>query len=291
MGRFFYAPESPYSRPLIGTTETVSALGQHDVIEFYHDRFGPATSAVLLVGAVDERLLAAVEHTFGAWESAAKPGAAVPTNPATDRTTVYIVDRPGSVQSELRIGHVGLARHHPDFFPVVVMNAILGGLFTSRLNLNLREKHGFTYGARSAFAFRRYPGPFVMQAAVANDVTARAVEESLREVDLLRDNGATIDEVIAARDFIIGIQPLELQTTEQLAVRLAEIFTFDLPDDYFDHFRRGIAEVTPDDVKRVAVEHIHPDRFAIVVVGSAEHVEKPLRDLDLGPVLTHRIND
>ena len=290
-GRFFYTPASPYARPLIGTEQTVRSLGQHDVEAFYHERYGPRTAALLLVGDVDDALLDAVNVAFGAWTAAAKPGHDVETGPAADRRIVHIVDRPGSVQSELRIGHVGLARHSPDYFPVTVMNAILGGLFTSRLNLNLREKHGFTYGARSAFAFRRYPGPFLIQAAVANDVTARAVEETLREVHALRDHGATEDEVTAARDFITGIQPLELQTTEQLAARLAEIVTFGLPDDYFDHFRRGINDVTPDDVRRVARQHIHPDRLAVVVVGCATDVEKPLRDLDIGPVEIHRIND
>lgn len=290
-GRFFYAPEAPYARPLVGSTETVGLLGQADVQRFYDERFGPATSALLLVGAVDDALLAAARRTFEPWMASAAPGGNVPTAPASDTMEIHIVDRPGSVQSELRIGHVGLPRHHPDYFPVVVMNAILGGLFTSRLNMNLREKHGFTYGARSGYAFRRYPGPFIVQAAVANDVTARAVEETLKEIEALRDNGAAPDEVSAARDFLNGILPLELQTTEQLAARLAEIFVFDLPDDYFDHYRRGIAAVTPEDVQRVAREHIHPDRLAVVVVGSAEAVEQPLKDLNIGPVRTHTIDE
>lgn len=290
-GRFLYAPTSPYARPLAGSAETVAALGDADVQRFYDERFGPGASALLLVGAVDDALIEAARNTFEGWMASAVAGGDVPVDSASDHAEVHVIDRPGSVQSELRIGHVGLPRHHPDYFPVVVMNAILGGLFTSRLNLNLRERHGFTYGVRSGFAFRRFPGPFVVQAAVANDVTARAVEETLREIHALRDRGAATEEVAAARDFLSGILPLELQTTEQLAARLAELFVFDLPDDYFHHYRRGIAAVTPDDVLRVAREHIRPERLAVVVVGSAEHVEQPLRDLNIGPVLTHTIDE
>jgi zinc protease len=204
-----------------------------------------------------------------------------------EKTTVFIVDRPGAVQSEIRLGHVGVDRHHPDYFPLLVMNTILGGAFTSRLNMNLRERHGFTYGARSGFALRRKPGPFTVDVAVATDVTARAMEEALREIQGLRDSGPTDLELDNARDYLRGVLPLRLQTTAALAARIAEIVVFDLPTDYFRHYRDRIGEVTREDVHRVAREAIRPDALAVVVVGDASHVETPIRELGLGPIEIH----
>jgi zinc protease len=187
----------------------------------------------------------------------------------------------------VRIGHVGVPRHHPDYYPLLVMNAILGGAFTSRLNLNLREKHGFTYGVRSTFAFRRAAGPFVMQTAVASDVTARAVEESLREMRAIRDDGVSADEVRNARDYLAGTLPLTMQTTDQLAGRVAELHTYDLPVDHFERFGDELSTVTAEDVQRVAREQIRLDRLAIVVVGNGDDVEQDLRALGLGDIHRH----
>ena len=182
------------------------------------------------------------------------------------------------------MGDVGLERSHRDYFPVQVMNSLLGGAFTSRLNMSLRERHGFTYGVRSGFGFRRRPGPFIIQTAVATDVTTRAIEETLREVHRLRDEAAPADEVAAARDYLAGTLPLELQTTEQLAARLADLVIYDLPDDYFDRYRERILAVTPAEVQRVAREHLRPERLAIVVVGDAEAIVPALETLGVGPV-------
>ncbi|MBW3553247.1 MAG: insulinase family protein, partial [Gemmatimonadetes bacterium] len=168
-----------------------------------------------------------------------------------------------------------------------VMNTILGGAFTSRLNMSLREKHGFTYGARSAFAFRRRPGPFTVDVAVASDVTARAIQEALREIEALRADGPTADELDSARDYLRGVLPLTLQTTRQLASRIGELVVFDLPADYFASYRDRIAAVSAEDVRRVARDAIRPDRLAIVVAGDADQVRAPIEALALGHVEVH----
>jgi len=288
--RFIYAPDVPYARPLVGTTASVEGLTREDVEAFYNTHYVPNASSLILVGAIDideaERL---ARLYFGDWPRAAAPATEFEVKRAVDQTTIYVVDRPGSVQSEIRIGDVGVERHHPDYFPLLVMNTILGGAFTSRLNLSLRERHGFTYGARSGFAFRRQPGPFIVQVAVATDVTARAVEEALKEIALLRDMGATDDETVAARDYLAGILPLELQTTEQLAARIGDIVIFDLPDTYFQDYRATLATITADDVHRVARIHLRSDRLAIVVIGDADQITEPLRALGVGPVEVHRV--
>ncbi|MFS8638140.1 MAG: hypothetical protein FWJ74_08630, partial [Gemmatimonadota bacterium] len=135
---------------------------------------------------------------------------------------------------------------------------------------------------------RKRPGPFIVQVAVATEVTARAVEEALKEMTALRDQGATEQEVAAARDYLRGVLPLQLQTTEQLASRLADVVIFDLPDDYFQQYRQRIAEVSPEDVHRVARQHLRLDRLAIVIVGDAERIASSLEDLGLGAVVIHQ---
>ncbi|HKJ93020.1 MAG TPA: pitrilysin family protein [Longimicrobiales bacterium] len=283
--RYIFAEGMPYGRPVVGREATVRGLGADHVAAFYEARYRPGSGALVFTGDITaERAAGLARSHFGDWNSGAAQPARVPVQPRVDTTTIFVVDRPGSVQSEIRIGDVGVERAHPDFFPLIVFNTILGGAFTSRLNMNLRERHGFTYGVNSGFAFRRQPGPFSISAAVATDVTARAVEEALSEMRGLHDGGATAQELDAARDYLRGVLPLTLQTTDQLAGRVAEIVVFDLPIDYFVQYRDHIADVTADDVARVARDRLRLSRLAIVVVGDAEQITKPLQDLGIGPV-------
>lgn len=283
--RHIFAPDTPWARPLIGTTESVQGLDRDAVARFYAARFQPGACTLIATGDIDAaRTRELAQARFGNWRGGAPEPPSFDVRPAIERTSVFVVDRPGSVQSEIRIGDVGVERRHSDYFPLLIMNAVLGGSFTSRLNMSLREKHGFTYGVRSGFQFRRQPGPFIVQTAVANDVTGRAVEESLREMRGLRETGASEEEVAKARDYLGGVMPLRLETTAQLAMQLDDLAIHDLPVDYFQHYRERIAAVTPGDVHRVARERIRPDRLAIVVVGSATDVVPQLEALDVGNV-------
>jgi zinc protease len=286
--RFIFGDGVPYARPLIGTEATVSGLGPEDLAAFHQQRFRGGAAALILTGALDpDRASDVMVQHFGDWTGSPDPEPAFDVEPRVEETTVFIVDRPGSVQSEIRLGHVGVDRHDDDHFPILVMNTILGGAFTSRLNMNLRERHGFTYGARSGFALRRKPGPFTIEVAVATDVTTRALEEALKEVNGLRDDGPTATELDNARDYLRGVLPLRLQTTAALAARVSELVVFGLPEDYFQHYRDRIAAVTHDDVHRAAREHVRPDAMAIIVVGDASQIEEPIRQLQLGPVQVH----
>ena len=286
--RFIFAADVPYARPILGRTETVGGLGPNELRTFHEARYPAGSAAIIVAGAMDpDRAREVVTRHFGDWRGAPAAETSFDVMPRAGETRVHIVHRPGSVQSEIRLGHVGADRPHPEYFALTVMNTILGGAFTSRLNMSLREKHGFTYGARSGFAFRRRPGPFSVDVAVASDVTARAIQEALREIEGLRRDGPTADELDTARDYLRGVMPLKLQTTTQVASRLAELVVYDLPDDYFDTVRDRIADVTRDDVHRVARENVRPDRLAVVVVGDAEQIEAPIRELDLGPIEIH----
>jgi zinc protease len=289
---FIFAEDVPYARPLIGTTASVEGLTRDDVEEFHRTHYLPNAASLLFVGQIDAETAAKLaDRHFGDWPAGQPVTPEFEVVPGVETSTIFIVDRPEAVQSEIRIGDVGVARDHEDYFPLLVMNTVLGGAFTSRLNMNLREKHGFTYGARSGFAFRRRPGPFVVQTAVATEVTARAVEEAYWEMAILRDEGATTQEVEAARDYLRGIMPLELQTTDQLASRLADLVIFDLPDDYFQQYRDRIAAVTPADLQRVARAHLRLDRLAIIVIGDAKEIAAPLEKLGLGEVQIHEVHD
>lgn len=283
---FIYADAAAYSRTLLGRADVVGTFDAGRAAAFRRRRFAPGTGGLVVVGAVDAATaLREAERTFGDWSGDGDAVAAPAALPRTDATTVYIVDRPGAVQSELRIGHVGVPRHHEDYHALLVLNSIVGGAFTSRLNMSLREKHGFTYGVRSSFGFRRAAGPFVIQTAVASDVTARAVEETLRELNGVVADGVTEAEVAAARDYLAGTFALGVQTTDQLAGRVADIHTFGLDADYFETHRERLGAVSRDDVVRAARSHIHLDRLAIIVVGSAEEIAGGLEALGAGPVI------
>ncbi len=286
--RFIFGEGVPYARPLIGGEESVRGLGPAELRAFHEARYRAGSTALVITGGIEpaEAREAAQRH-FGDWRGEAAPPTDFEVRPRSETTSIEIVHRPGSVQSEIRLGHVGVDRHHPDYFALTVMNTLLGGAFTSRLNMSLRERHGFTYGARSSFDFRRRPGPFSIDVAVASDVTARAIEEAWKEIRELREDGPTAQELDSARDYMRGVLPLRLQTTAALASQLAGLFVFDLPTDYFASYRDRIAAVTSSDVHRVAREAIRTDAMSIVVVGDAEQIADPLRDLGLGDVHIH----
>ena len=285
---YIFARGATYARSLLGLEEHVGTFARERVAAYHARQFVPGGTALVLIGKADARAVEQeIARCFGDWSGPREAPAAVTTDPGPDRTTIFLIDRPSAVQSELRIGHVGVPRHHADYYPLLVMNALLGGVFTSRLNLSLREKHGFTYGVRSSFAFRRAAGPFLIETAVATEATARAVAEALRELHGLCADGATDEEVRAARDYLAGTLPLQMQTTEQLAARIADLFTFDLPDDYFEHYRERIGSVTNAEVMRVAREHLHLNRLAIIVVANASAVDDELRQLGVGDIVLH----
>jgi zinc protease len=200
---------------------------------------------------------------------------------------LHLVERPDAPQSELRVGHVGLPRSHPDYFPVLLMNAILGGLFSSRINLNLRERHAYTYGAHSAFEWRRGAGPFEVSTAVQSDVTAAAAREILHEIDTIRSTPVGADELELATSYLAGVFPIKYETTEAVARALAAMVVFSLPANYFDRYRDQVRAVTAADVRAAAEQHLRPDALQLVVVGDAAAVRGPLDALAFGPVIEY----
>ena len=276
-----------YGRPLIGTTESIERADRESLRSFYRRQIGPAGSTLIAVGDLDpEELIAPLSDAFGDWRQRAVPEAPSIEVPALAGTQVHIVDRPGSAQTQLELGHAFVPRHHPDYPQLLLLNTVFGGKFTSRINLNLREKHGYTYGAQSFFGRRSGPGPLVIRAAVATDVAGPAVGELMFEMRRIREEPVSREELQDTRDYMIGVFPYTLQTIGGLVKRLEALVVFGLPFDYYDSYPAVFAEVDEDQVLQAAREHFDPDNLAIVAVGPAEDLRPQLEGL--GPVTVHQ---
>jgi zinc protease len=271
-----------YGSPVIGTAESVERITLDDARRFYTTHFIPNNSSVVVAGDITPSdAVKLVERDFASWKKAPEPPRPTVTPQKIEGSRVYIIDRPQAVQSEIRIGHAGVPRSCEDYFPLSVMNALLGGVFNSRINLNLREKHGYTYGARSTFAFRRQAGPFVVAAPVRNEVTRESVSEVLAELRRIRTGDIEDRELDDTKNYLTGVFPATVQTSSDIAGRLVDMELYGLPEDYFDRYRENIAAVGKDDIARVADKYIDPDRALIVIVGSAKQIREPLGALGL----------
>jgi zinc protease len=204
---------------------------------------------------------------------------------------IHIVNKNDAPQSEVRVGHRGVPRSHPDYFPVVVMNALLGGLFSSRLNLNLRERKAYTYGARSAFAWRRGAGPFVVSTAVKTEVTDAAVREIVREIEMLREEPVDATELSVATAYLEGVFPIRYETTYAVAQAIANAEVYSLGDDYYTRYRERVRAVTAADVQKAAETHLHPDELLVLAVGDANAICDPLERLGFGTPEVHQPED
>jgi zinc protease len=265
---------------MVGTMESVARISADDVRRFYREHYVPNNTSVVISGDVDpDRALQLVENVLGQWQRGNEPPRPS-TNPRpVEGNRIYLVDRPTAVQSEIRIGHIGVSRNCEDYFPLSVTNALLGGIFNSRINLNLRERHGYTYGARSMFAYRRSAGPFVVAAPVRNEVTKESVHEVLSELRRIRTGDVEDRELNDTKNYLMGVFPATVQGASDIASRLLDMELYGLPEDYFDRYRESIAAVTRDEVERVAKKYIDPDRALIVIVGNAKQVREPLGTL------------
>jgi zinc protease len=281
--RVVYAPSSRYARAAGGSPPTVRALDASQLRAWHALRYGSATTTLIVTGDVTvDAVRSVVESRFGTWSRVAEPTPAVHTEARTTERAMHVVAKADAPQSELRVGHVGLPRGHRDYFRVVVMNAVLGGLFSSRINLNLREEHAYTYGAHSGFDWRRAAGPFVVETAVKTEVTDAAVREILLEIDRIRDAEVTADELDLATKYLAGVFPIRYETTGAVASALALSAVYGLPDDYFSTYRDQIAAVTRGDVLAAARAHLHPEALQVLAVGDAAAITEPLAALHLG---------
>ncbi len=283
-----YAPESPYHRPSGGSRETVERLDAGVLRRAYARTVDPSRATLVVAGDLSGQDAVAMAHQlFDAWTAPGSPrgGGTIVDTAAASARRIRVVHRPGSVQTEIRIGHPGLPRRVPDFHAVSVMSAILGGLFNSRLNMQLREAKGYTYGAGAGFDMRRGAGPFTARAAVNTEVTVPAVLDTLAELERMRDTTVEASELAAARDFLVGVFPLRFETPGAVAAALSGLAIHGLPVEELVEYRRRIEAIGIDEVAAAASEHLRVDEAAIVLVGDADAIGPTLEASGLGTVV------
>ena len=277
----------PYAHMALGTEESLRQLTIETVKRFHSALYCPSNATLIASGDLtpgDFRQMAT--DMFGAWADGPcqipEDGALV-APPVAPVHRLVLVNKAGAAQSEIRIGEVGLARSTPDYHPLIVLNMILGGQFVSRINMTLRQEKGLTYGARTAFDFRRGRGPFILQTSVQSDGTAEAITTSLREIDAIRtDRPPKPDEVEVAKAALTRGYPRNFETAEQIARAMAQLVLYGLPDDYFNTFALKVGEVTVERAREVAAAHLHPERLATAIVSDAAIVTPQLAAAGLG---------
>lgn len=269
-----------YGTPSAGEPETVRSLGREAVTSFHGRRYTAADAAVVACGDVEvEALRDALDARFGDWEAGeGRPALAPPPEEAGEAGRVLVVDRPGSAQAEVRLGTVGLARGDDDFFPALVGNAVLGGLFNSRVNMNLREEKGWTYGASTSFHFRRVPGPFVASAAVETEAAAPALAEFLEEIRGMWGRPPDDRELALARNNLVLSLPRRFETVSQVTSRVATRIVHDLPEDWWTRYRERVEAVDRQTAVARLRELLDPDRMTAVVVAEADEVVPELEE-------------
>ena len=280
-----YGDKHPYGHAEIGTEASVKVVTRQEMVDFWKTHFVPGNAALIVAGDISmAELRTAAQKSFGAWAkgpSVSRPP--VPDAPASG-VKVVVVNKPGAPQSQVRVQSTAPPRSTPDYAVLRVLNHMLGGTFSSRINMNLREQHGYTYGANSQFTFRKGPGPFTVASGVRTDVTAPAVGEIFKEIGKIREAQVGDDELKRAKDALMLSLPAGFATNEAAIANFSSVFLYGLGDEYFSKYPEQIRVVTAGQVLDAAKKYLVPDRLAIVAVGDAAQIEPELRKLNLGPV-------
>jgi predicted Zn-dependent peptidase len=284
--RLLYGPAHRYGTVSMGTGAALKGFTIDDIKRFYASQYRPDNAALIVSGDVTPEVVAPLlERTLGTWKVAGTAAAPPPVAQAASPTAtrVFLIDKPNAAQSQIRIGSVGVARSTPDYFAIRVLNTILGGSFTSRLNANLREQHGYAYGAASTFDMRLAAGPFYAAAGVQTDKTMEALKEFFNE--LRRIHGTVpANELERAKNYLAAALPHNFETTRSTAAALSQIFVYSLPDDFYATYGERVRAVTAADVKRAADTYIRPDKLIVVIIGDRKTIEPGVRSLNVGPV-------
>jgi predicted Zn-dependent peptidase len=278
----------PYSHLAIGTDATLRRVTADDVVAFHARAFQPSRATLIVCGAMGhDELRRLAEDAFGGWSSSSDESvgrvASEVEPPGRSVTRLAVVQREAAAQSELRIGHLSTRRVTPDYPSLLVMNAVLGGQFVSRVNLKLREEKGFTYGARTSFDWRRGISPFALQTSVHTASTAEAIADALAEIAALRGTRPPSDEeMLLAKASLTRGYPRGFETAQQVARSVAMLTLYGLPDTYFEQFVPNINAVTIANVVDAAARYLDPSKLTTLVVGDYSAIAESLRALNLG---------
>ena len=270
----------PYSQPAEGTEESIKVLTKEQIQDFYTKHFCPNNLLMAFVGAISvDEALQIVNDKFQNWINNCSKEEQKQYEIHSDFSTkkVYIADKTEAVQSNIRIGHIGIARNNPDYIAVTVMNTLLGGYFGSRINYNLREKHGFTYGARSSFSARTYAGDFSVDADVRNEVTDSSITLIIEELQRIVTEQVTDEELQMVKNYLTGIFPLQLETANAVATRVINLKLYGLPKDYYSRYISNILKLTKDDILNAARKYINPDNIYIIISGNSKDIKEKMK--------------
>jgi zinc protease len=267
----------PYSR-LSPTPEMLDAMTRDDLVRFRESTYIPNNAVLMVVGDVDrDEIIARIEQLFADWKPGTLPDLDLPPLPKRSARSVYVVDRPGSAQSNIVIANEGITRTSPDYFSMLLMHTILGANASSRLFMNLREEKGYTYGAYSNLDARRLAGTFRATAEVRTPVTGASMHEFFYELGRIRNEAVSAEELKNAKSYLAGVFPIRIETQDGLIDQLVSIRMYDLPADYLETYRERVNAVTADDIQRVAQHHVTPDRAAVVIVGDAAEISEQVK--------------
>lgn len=262
----------PYS-VVAPTPESMKAMSRARLVEFHRSQFLPNNAVFVVVGDVKtDQVVNQVERLFGGWARGTAPVDNFPTPPMRASRSAYLVDRPGSAQSNIVIANVGIKRVSPDYFPMLLMHTVLGANASSRLFMNLREEKGYTYGAYSNLDARRTAGTFRASAEVRTPVTGDSLKEFFYELERIRKEPVSEKEIADAKSYLTGVFPIRLETQEGLIDQLIQIKMFGLPDDHLEKYRDHVSAVTIEEIREVANRYIKPDEAAIVIVGDGRQI-------------------
>nr|WP_314632974.1 pitrilysin family protein [uncultured Janthinobacterium sp.] len=279
-----YGPQHPYGTIQLGTEAALKATSRADLQGFWQQHYLPNNAALIVSGDIGEaELKALAEARFGGWR-AGTVTPAVAATPQTTQAKLILVDKPGSPQTAVRLSTIAVARSTPDYAPLQVMNAALGGLFTSRLNTNLREEKGYTYGVRSQFQYRRHPGPFSIAAGVRTDVTGPAVSETFKEIRAMIAKPLSAKELANARNSQVLSLPGQFETNASISASMANTYIYDLGLDYYTTLPQRFAGVTGKQVQQVAKKYLQPEKLIVIGVGDKAKIAPQLSTLKLAPV-------
>lgn len=284
--RAIYEDAAPYSRSPSGTATTLRGLTREDILGWHQGMYTPANTTVLIVGDITlDTAVNLVRTAFGDW-TVSGPPVTLPANPARQvpATRVILVDRPGSVQSAVIAGVAGIATPDPDFFRMTVLNRVLGGGVTARTNVNLRERHGYTYGAFTTLSALQNAGTFYASSSVRTSATDSALAELVREFRTITSEIVPDAELQGSVNNLVASFPASVQSVQDLAQRLQTILIYDMPIDYYETYRERLAAVGAADVASVARARLNPDALTIVVVGDLATIEAPIRARNFGTV-------
>ena len=286
--KILYGSDHPYGQPYTGTgtEESIEKISRGDLEKFYKKWILPNNARLIVAGDITaDEIIPKLEKALKDWEKGAAPETNVPATDKLDNSLVYIIDNPGAAQSAIVIGHQGALRNAPDYYQTSVMNTILGGKFTSRLNSNLREDKGYTYGAGSFFMYMKGVGPFMAYSQVQSEYTKESLVEFVKELNGLAGDLPVGDEELRdTKNYITLRFPREFETISQIAGKISNIYTYNLPEDYYASYVSKIEDVTADEIAEAAEKYIRPDKMLYVIVGDAKSIEAGVRELNLGEV-------